>query len=174
LTAVEREFIGVERIGQFIENQTEEEDGESEKSKRTSQKTKDNKGKNKEFYSLIKEEEQSQSSLDLELANTEGFRQEQPLISKEILISFQNVSLSYLPKTSGKIKHALRNISFEVKRNQKIALCGRTGSGKTTILNCLIRLYEIDQGQIFFMGNNIQDLPPRTIRSSVVILYGYL
>ncbi len=165
MTAVEREFIGVERIGQFIENETEEEESEN-----LNGKTQDKTAKNKEFYSLVKEE-QSQSSLDLELSTSEGFRQEQPLISKEIIISFQNVSLSYLPETSGKMKHALKNISFEVKKNQKIALCGRTGSGKTTILNCLIRLYEIDKGQIFFMGNNILNIPLKNIRSSVVNIF---
>jgi len=84
------------------------------------------------------------------------------------VISFKDVSLSFWSETSQEKIPALKNINLEVKKNQKIALCGRTGSGKTTILNCLLRLYDISEGQIKFLGEDIIKLSKKIIRSSVV------
>ena len=47
---------------------------------------------------------------------------------------------------------------------------GRTGSGKSSILNCLFKLYEIDEGEIMFKGNNTKNqISIQTIRKSIVI-----
>lgn len=78
------------------------------------------------------------------------------------------MSLSFWNETSQGKKFAIQNISFEVKKGQKIALCGRTGSGKTTILNCLLKLYEISSGQIKLFGLDINELSKKKIRSSIV------
>ncbi|NDG27049.1 MAG: ABC transporter ATP-binding protein [Proteobacteria bacterium] len=59
-------------------------------------------------------------------------------------IRFENVSLVYGDKT------ALKNISFDIKKGQTAALVGHSGSGKTSIVNALARLYEITSGQIYF------------------------
>lgn len=77
------------------------------------------------------------------------------------------MSLKYI--TGKKEFYALRKISLTIKKHEKIALCGRTGSGKTTILNSLLRLYDADQGEITFNGVNILDFSKKELRSNIVI-----
>eukprot|EP01017_Pseudomicrothorax_dubius_P009468 TRINITY_DN13215_c0_g1_i2.p1 TRINITY_DN13215_c0_g1~~TRINITY_DN13215_c0_g1_i2.p1 ORF type:complete len:348 (-),score=87.33 TRINITY_DN13215_c0_g1_i2:102-1088(-) len=96
----------------------------------------------------------------------------QPSTSDE-LIQFQNVSFSY---SSSPHLLALDDVSFAIRKGEKVAFCGRTGSGKSSILNVLFRLYEIRSGVISLQGNNISDLPLRTLRSSLAIIpqFGFL
>ena len=68
-------------------------------------------------------------------------------------IQFQNVSFSY-PDTGIK---ALENVSFELHPGQKMAIVGRTGSGKTTIADLLVRMYDVDEGQILIDGKDIRE-----------------
>lgn len=84
---------------------------------------------------------------------------------ENVAVEFKNVWLKYDPKSNN---YSLKNISFQIKTNQKIAFCGRTGCGKTSILNCLFRLYEIEKGGIFFMGKNINSLSLHELRSKIV------
>ena len=67
-------------------------------------------------------------------------------------IEFKNVSFTY-PDTGIK---ALENISFSLNPGQKMAIIGRTGSGKTTIADLLVRLYDVSEGQILIDGNDIR------------------
>jgi len=67
-------------------------------------------------------------------------------------IQFQNVSFSY-PDTGIK---ALENVSFELLPGQKMAIVGRIGSGKTTIADLLVRMYDVDEGQILIDGKDIR------------------
>ena len=62
---------------------------------------------------------------------------------------FENVFLTYDDKEVENKKYALKNFSLNIKNGEKIAICGRTGSGKSSLLNILFRLYEIEQGKIF-------------------------
>lgn len=50
----------------------------------------------------------------------------------------------------------LKNINFSIKKQEKIAILGRTGSGKSSLLSILLRLYETSQGKIYFEGQNIK------------------
>jgi ATP-binding cassette subfamily B multidrug efflux pump len=68
-------------------------------------------------------------------------------------IQFQNVSFSY-PDTGIK---ALENISFELLPGQKLAIVGRTGSGKTTLADLLVRMYDVDEGRILIDGKDIRE-----------------
>lgn len=68
-------------------------------------------------------------------------------------IQFQNVSFSY-PDTGIK---ALENVSFELLPGQKLAIVGRTGSGKTTIADLLVRMYDVDEGRILIDGKDIRE-----------------
>jgi ATP-binding cassette subfamily B protein len=67
-------------------------------------------------------------------------------------IEFRNVTFTY-PDTGIK---ALENVSFKVKKGDTLAIVGRTGSGKSTILQLLLRQYHCDSGEILIDGKNIQ------------------
>lgn len=68
-------------------------------------------------------------------------------------IVFENVSFVY-PDTGIK---ALENVSFEIKPGQKMAIVGRTGSGKTTIADLLVRMYDVTEGRILVDGIDIRE-----------------
>ncbi|MBR1810596.1 MAG: ABC transporter ATP-binding protein [Clostridia bacterium] len=74
-------------------------------------------------------------------------------------IEFQNVSFSY-----DKSKPLLHNISFTAEAGQHIAIVGPTGCGKTTLINLLMRFYDVDSGDILLDGVSIYDLPRAELR----------
>jgi ATP-binding cassette subfamily B protein len=78
-------------------------------------------------------------------------------------IAFENVSFTY-PDTGTK---ALKKISFSIKAGQKLAIIGRTGSGKTTIGELLIRLYDIDSGSIKVDGKDVREHDLSTLRTGI-------
>lgn len=75
-------------------------------------------------------------------------------------VEFKNVVFSYEDSTEPVIK----NFSAKAKPGQKIAIVGHTGAGKTTIINLLMRFYEIDAGEITIDGVSIHDLPKDNLR----------
>ena len=83
-------------------------------------------------------------------------------ISKINSIEFKNVYFSY----DGYQKN-IENFSFTLNKNQKIALVGRTGSGKTTIVNLLCRLYEPVKGEIIINGSNYLEYSISSLRSRI-------
>ena len=68
-------------------------------------------------------------------------------------ISFRDVDFSY---HNG--KQVLHKFNLNVRSGEKVALVGATGSGKTTVVNLLMRFYEVDSGSIFIDGVNIRDI----------------
>ena len=78
-------------------------------------------------------------------------------------ILFDKVSFTY--SESG-IK-ALDNVSFEVKKGEKLGIIGRTASGKTTIANLMLRLDEVSGGRIMIDGQNINDIHLNDLRESI-------
>ena len=68
-------------------------------------------------------------------------------------IEFKNVKFGY-----NKYKTIINNFSAKVKPGQKVAIVGPTGAGKTTMVNLLMRFYEIDDGEIIIDGKNTKDL----------------
>lgn len=77
-------------------------------------------------------------------------------------IEFKNVSFGYKED-----QNVLKNISFKVKAGEKIAIVGLTGSGKTTIINLIARLYDINEGEILIDGVNIKDYNKKELRSFI-------
>ncbi|MDE3994535.1 heme ABC transporter ATP-binding protein/permease CydC [Glaesserella parasuis] len=82
------------------------------------------------------------------------------------LISFNQVSFSYSPEH----EQVLNHISFEIKKGERIAILGKTGSGKSTIFQLLIRNYDATSGEILLNGCNIKDYPEKTLRQQIAVL----
>lgn len=78
-------------------------------------------------------------------------------------IEFRNVKFVY-PDTG---IEALRNVSFKLAKGQKLAIVGRTGAGKSTIADLLVRLYDTTEGQILIDGHDIRQVAPGYLRSQV-------
>lgn len=78
-------------------------------------------------------------------------------------IEFKNVSLKY----PGSKEPVLKNINFTLEEGKTLAIVGRTGSGKTTIVNLLLRLYDIDEGEILVDGINIKDIRMEDLRENI-------
>ena len=81
------------------------------------------------------------------------------------VIEFKNVNFSYVPG-----KPIIKDFNLHVESGKKIALVGSTGSGKTTIVNLLMRFYEIDSGTITLDGVDIRDIPIPELRDLVGIV----
>ncbi len=81
-------------------------------------------------------------------------------------IEFRNVSFSYNQKESN-----LKNISFKLYQGQTLGIIGATGSGKTTIINLLMRFYDVDEGEILIYGKNIKDLKQQELRESIGVVF---
>jgi ATP-binding cassette subfamily B protein len=81
------------------------------------------------------------------------------------VVTFKNVNFSYT-----KDKQVLFDFNLEVKAGSKVALVGATGSGKTTVVNLLMRFYDIDSGEILIDGVNIQDINSDELRRNTAIV----
>lgn len=77
-------------------------------------------------------------------------------------VSFENVHFSY-PDTPDKV--IIKNFSAEVKAGQKVAIVGPTGAGKTTMVNLLMRFFEINSGSISIDGTPISQLSRETVHN---------
>ncbi|MDU5807276.1 MAG: ABC transporter ATP-binding protein [Peptoniphilus harei] len=75
-------------------------------------------------------------------------------------IAFDEVYFSYDKKTP-----VINNLNLHVEKNKTVAIVGSTGAGKTTIVNLLIRFYDIDRGSIKINGVDIRDLSRKNLRS---------
>lgn len=80
-------------------------------------------------------------------------------------IEFRNVNFSYVEGSP-----VIQNFSLVVKPGYKIALVGTTGSGKTTLINLLLRFYDPDSGEILLDGKNIKDYSLVALRDSIGIV----
>lgn len=80
-------------------------------------------------------------------------------------VSFRHVNFSYLPG-----KQVLYDFNLEVRAGQKIALVGATGSGKTTVVNLLMRFYPVDSGEILIDGQDIRTLRRDWLRHNTAIV----
>ncbi len=78
-------------------------------------------------------------------------------------IQFRNVSFKY-PNSN---YNALTDINFTVEKGKTLAIVGKTGSGKTTIVNLLLRLYDISQGEILIDDMDVKNLSLKTLRENI-------
>lgn len=84
---------------------------------------------------------------------------------KTATVTFDHVQFSYVPG-----QPVLRDFSLTVPSGQKVALVGATGSGKTTVVNLLMRFYDIDSGEIRINHQNIRDISRESLRRNVAIV----
>ena len=80
-------------------------------------------------------------------------------------VTFEGVNFSYAPQHP-----VIRDFSLTVPSGKKVALVGATGSGKTTIVNLLLRFYDIDSGAIRINGQNIQNISRGSLRRDIAIV----
>lgn len=114
--------------------------------------------------SVVQEAEASQTRInDLLLQKSKILNLNHDQYSLDGEIEFKNVSFVY-PTTGIK---ALENVSFKINKGQRLAIMGRTASGKTTIAELLMRMFDVTEGEILVDGKNIKDHNLEMIRSKI-------
>jgi len=78
-------------------------------------------------------------------------------------IEFKNVSFRY----NEYLPLILDNISFKIKQGETVAFIGRTGTGKTTLVNLIPRMYDVTSGEILIDGNNVKEIPLNVLRKNI-------
>ena len=81
-------------------------------------------------------------------------------------IEFNNVSFSY-----NKVKNNLTNFSFKLRRGESLGIIGATGSGKSTVIRLLMRLYDIEEGEILINGINIKEIDKGVLRKMFGVVF---
>lgn len=77
-------------------------------------------------------------------------------------IEFENISFEY-----NKNQNTLQNISFKANKNERIALVGRTGSGKTSLVNLICRFYDLESGKIKINGQDYKEYNIKSLRNKI-------
>lgn len=82
-------------------------------------------------------------------------------------VRFENVSFSYNDDEENSV---VRNLSFDVKAGERIALIGPSGGGKTTVMKLLLRLFDLDEGKILIDGQDIAHHTQDSLRSQIALV----
>ena len=117
--------------------------------------------------SMVQEAEASQKRLNEFLKIEPEIKNKN--LNKSVIegsISFENVSYTY----EGTNIKALQNISFTVKKGETLAILGKTGSGKSTILSLISRMYDVTEGKLNIDGSEISTLNLFDLRDSIGIV----
>lgn len=101
-------------------------------------------------YELLDEPEMESDDSLPELENVKGD------------VSFSNVCFSYIPE-----RPLIKNFSVDVKVGQTVAIVGPTGCGKTTLINLIMRFYDVTSGEIKVDGKNINEYSKKSLRKNV-------
>lgn len=99
-------------------------------------------------FEFLEEEEQEEEHKEWQLQTVKGD------------VEFKNVCFGYNPD-----KIIIHDFNVQVKAGQKVAIVGPTGAGKTTLVNLLMRFYEVNSGDILIDGVSIKDMPREEVRS---------
>lgn len=99
------------------------------------------------FEFLEAEEQENEKNKNIKLTDIKGN------------IEFKNVNFGYIPE-----KQILYDLNVKIKGGQKVAIVGSTGAGKTTLVNLLMRFYEVNSGDILIDGVSIKDLKRENVR----------
>lgn len=82
-------------------------------------------------------------------------------------IVFEHVSFSYLKQKDADI----RDLSFRIKRGETLGIIGEIGSGKSTIINLMMRMYDADQGRILISGRDVRTYKPEELKSRFGVVF---
>lgn len=109
------------------------------------------------IFALLDEEEKikDEGTKTIDIKSADGFE-----------IRYKNIEFSY----SEKKNTVFKNLNFTVAKNEKLAVAGESGSGKTTIVNLLLRFYEPTSGSIYINGTDIKDLTLKSLRSLITVV----
>jgi len=99
---------------------------------------------------------------DPEIKDAEDAR---PLPNMQGRVEFKNMTFGYEPH-----KPVLKNISLDVKPGEMIGLVGRSGAGKSTTVNLICRMYDVDQGEILVDGVNLKKIRQNDLRSQIGVV----
>ncbi len=114
--------------------------------------------------SIIQQAEASQKRINEFLKHKPEIENNQKLKSKiNGNIEFRNVTFTYDDTNIT----ALKSVSFKVKKGETLAILGNTGSGKSTIINLIARLYDVEKGKILIDNINIKELNLNNLRQSI-------
>ena len=109
------------------------------------------------IFALLDEEEKikDEGTKTIDIKSADGFE-----------IRYENIEFTY----SEKKNTVFKNLNFTVAKNEKLAVAGESGSGKTTIVNLLLRFYEPTSGSIYINGTDIKDLTLKSLRSLITVV----
>ena len=109
------------------------------------------------IFALLDEEEKIKDggTKTIDIKSADGFE-----------IKYKNIEFAY----SEKKNTVFKNLNFTVAKNEKLAVAGESGSGKTTIVNLLLRFYEPTSGSIYINGTDIKDLTLKSLRSLITVV----
>ncbi|MFB6231014.1 MAG: ABC transporter ATP-binding protein [Salinibacter sp.] len=85
-------------------------------------------------------------------------------------IEFENVWFAYEEDNEGNPDWVLKDVSFKVEPGEMAALVGATGAGKSTVMNVLLRFYEIQKGRILVDGHDVRDLRLQDLRERIGVI----
>lgn len=106
--------------------------------------------------------------LEFEDSSVKMFHGEQPFPEKvEHGITFEHVSFQY-PHSQ---REVLKDVSFHIRSGEKIAIVGENGSGKTTLVKCLMGLYPVTSGEIFFDQVSISDIKQEELFKNLTVIF---
>lgn len=93
--------------------------------------------------------------------------QSAPASRKEVpYITFDHVSFSYQKKEDN-----VTDLSFSIQKGETLGIIGATGSGKSTVINLLMRLYDPDSGEIWLDGQRVDTIPPETLHQKFGVVF---
>ena len=103
----------------------------------------------------------------LDLESAENFESTTPVRKlKDATIEFRNVYFNYKEGET-----VLENVSFKIKKHEKVALVGHSGAGKTTIVNLILKFYSPTKGSIFLKNKNYETLAHSFVRNNIALVF---
>lgn len=86
-------------------------------------------------------------------------------------IEFSHVSFGYHAKSGGEEKLCLKDINFKIMPGESLGILGATGSGKSTIINLMMRFYDVNEGRVCVDGRDVRSYSPQKLREKFAVVF---